>query len=461
MSFSTLGIGVSALTAAARAVELAAHNVANSSVDGFTRQRLELVASPPQTGPNGVRGGGQRGTGVSIVSINRLRSALADVAVRGEASAAGLAGAKSEVLDRAQGVLGAYGDGVPASLSKLFVAFDQLALNPTDPAVRQIAIDGAATLANGLKDAALELHQIRSDATAQSTASLDEVNGLSQEVADLNRRISEAVVVGQQPNDLLDRRDVVLDRLASTAGVVSRTRDDAMVDVTLNGVSLVRGVKATAVQLTLAPPAAPAQGSDHVFTLEGNPVTLGGSLGGRAEALRVDLRDFETKLNTITAAITTAVNTQHRAGVDVAGVAGGDLFTGTTARDVRVAAGITPKRLAASATPVPPATFALYNGENALELARLRSPAAGLTDALNGLAATLGSRAAGAARTASAAEAGLDGVREQRNTAHGVSIDEEMIDLVRFQHAYDAAARVISVADGMLDTLINRMGAGR
>ena len=467
MSFSTLGIGVSALTAASRAVELAAHNVANSSVDGYTRQRLEVVAAPPNPGVEGQRGGGQRGNGVSIVSLSRLRSALADVAVRGEASTAGQAGAKAEVLSRAEGILGPYGSGVPASLSMLFKTFDQLALQPADPAVRQIVLDAAATLAGGLKDAATGLAQIRDDATAQSIAAVSVVNGLSTEVADLNRRISEAVSVGQQPNDLLDRRDVALDKLSSLTGTTSRLRDDSMVDVTLNGIALVRGADAQPLTFGLAPATPPSVGADHVFQVGGNSITLAGSLGGRASALRVDLRDFETLLNDVTVDIARRVNDQHRAGLDMAGAAGTNLFTGanggpvTTAGGLQVADGMTTAKVAASGPQPGPAPFSPYNGENGLQLARLRDPATGLTDKLNAFASTLGSRAAAANRTAGAAEAGLDGVREQRNTAHGVSVDEEMISLVKFQHAYDAAARVISIADGMLDTLINRMGAGR
>ena len=113
MPFSTLSIGASALSAAQRAVETAAHDGANSTVEGYTRQRVALAASQPGAGSAGVRGSGMRGTGAQVVAIERLRSALGDLAVRAEAGTAGSSGARAAVLDRAQGILGPYADGLP------------------------------------------------------------------------------------------------------------------------------------------------------------------------------------------------------------------------------------------------------------------------------------------------------------------------------------------------------------
>jgi len=462
MSFSTLSIGVSALTAAQRAVETAAHNVANSAVEGYTRQRLAVTAAPPAVGTAGMRGSGMLGTGVQVVSVDRLRSALADVAVRGQASSAGTAGARAEVLGRAEGILGAYGTGLPGALSKLWGAFDQLHRTPSTPAARQLALDAAADVADGLRAAAGELDQIRSDALSGMQSQVAEVNAAGQEIAQLNREIADALVGGQQPNDLLDRRDLALDRLATLSGATSRVRPDGMVDVSIGGEVLVRGTSATALVLSQAAPPEGASGADPVLTLGDRQVAVGGALGGGVAVLTGDLREFETELDAVAAAVASAVNAQQGAGYDLEGAAGQPLFVGTRARDLAVSETMTPGGLAASATQVSGGNP--LDGENALQLAKLREPGSdgvSLDDRLTALAAVLGSRAASANRTAESTEAGLDGVREQRNAANGVSVDEEMVDLVKFQHAYDAAARVISIADAMLDTIINGLGAGR
>jgi len=462
MSFSTLSIGASALAASQRAVETAAHNVANSTVEGYTRQRLSVTSSAPAAGTAGMRGSGMLGTGVSIVSIDRLRSALADVAVRSEASTAGTAGARAEVLSRAEDVLGPYGSGLPDSLSKLWSSFEQLQRTPSTPAARQLALDAAATVADGFRDAAGQLDQIRSDALAGMQTQVTDVNAAASEIAGLNRQIADALVGGQQPNDLLDRRDLALDRLATLAGATSRVRADGMVDVSIGTEVLVRGTTTSELALTHTAPPDGASGADPVLTLGGRPATPGGALAGGTAVLTTDLRQFESELDAVASAIGTAVNAQQAAGFDATGQAGQPLFTGTRAREFAVSATMTPSGLAASATQV--AGGSPHDGENALLLARLRDPGSdgvSLDDRLNGLAATLGSRAASAVRAADAADAGLNGVVEQRSAANGVSVDEEMIDLVKFQHAYDAAARVISIADGMLDTIINGLGAGR
>lgn len=455
MSFSTLGIGASALATAQRAVETAAHNVANSTVDGYTRQRLSITASPPSAGTVGQRGSGMVGTGVTVVSVDRLRSQLADLAYRGQASVADGAGARAEVLDRAQAILGPYAGGLSSSLDGLWSSFDTLALSPAGAAPRQLALDAATRVAQGVQDAAGQLDQIRGDALVQVDAAVTEVNTTAREVADMNRQIADAIVGGQAPNDLLDRRDRALDSLATLAGATVRTQPDGMVDVSIGGRVIVRGDRTTELVADREPPPAGGAGADVTLSVDGRSTVAGGSLGGRVVVLATDLRQVEARLGAFATDLRDRVNAQHAQGYDKSGAAGTAVFTGTGARDLAIAADLTPDRLAAAAG----SAAEPYDGENALALARLRSSPLG--DTLTELAASLGSRAAGAARGADAADAGLDSVTQQRSAADGVSVDEEMVDLVKYQHAYDAAARVISTADGMLDVLINRMGAGR
>lgn len=451
MSFGSLQIGVSALTTAQRAVETAAHNVANSAIPGYTRQRLAITAGTPAAGVAGAAGTGMVGTGVQVVAIDRLRDALADVAVRGEAASAGAALGRAEVLDRAQGILGGYGSGVPDAMSKLWASFDQLALSPADPAARQLVVDAASTFAEGIRTAADSLDRLRNDVNSELQGVVVEINSIAAEVADLNRRIADAVTTSQAPNDLLDRRDLALDRLAEISGATVRPSVNGMVDVSLGGATLVRGVATEPLVMTNAP----------AFTLEGRPAALGGELAGRVSALTTDLVQFGQLLDDVALAVGDAVNAQHALGYTTGGAAGGPVFSGATAREFALAPGLTPAGLAVAASPA----ASPFDGENALALARLRAadPVTGVSlgDRVHGLAATLGSRAATAARTADAALSGFASVRDAREARNGVSVDEELIELVKFQHAYDAAARVISIADGMLDTLINRTGAGR
>ena len=328
--------------------------------------------------------------------------------------------------------------------------------------MRQATLDAAAQVAGGLNDAASQLARIRSDNTAQLGDEAVEVNGLTRSVAELNDSIAAALAAGQAPNDLLDTRDLALDRLAALAGATSTRHDNGVVDVTIGGRPVVTGSSSVEVTLTSTPPPAGSVGDDPVLQVGGTTVVTGGSMGGRVRVATTDLRDIERQLDDVATTIQSTVNDQHAQGYDLHGNAGGPVFVGSSARDIAVDPALTPDRLAASGRQVVGGNA--LDGENANALAALRQAGPGgvsLGDRLVGLATTLGSRAGDAARSADAADASLSGLTEQRSAADGVSLDEEMVDLVRFQHSYDAASRVISIADGMLDTLINRMGAGR
>ncbi len=479
MSFDILKTGASALTAAQRAVETAAHNAANSTSPGYTRQRVTTGATVPTQGIDGVPGTGHRGTGVEVLSIERMRDVLGDLAVRAEEGAAGAAQVRAEVLDRAQGILGVYGSGVSESLSKMFAAFDQLALTPNTPAARQLVLEQAQSFANGLNEAASTLDRIRSDASAQAGAEATQVNDLAAEVANLNKHIVAALNGGQSPNDLLDRRDLLLDDLSRLTGATVRQGSNGAIDVRVGGSILVQG--ATAIPVELKKP----QGSnDLALLMQGQPVKAGGQVGARLEVLAKDLRTIEAQLDDVAKAVAKGVNQVHRAGYYAEGKKDQGFFAGhptpdvITAANLRLDPSLTVDRLAVAVVGEPgeATTFSPLNGENALRLADLRRTGIGLEQVvggkpvtvtsspgewLNRVTSTLASGASAALAAAETTEISVTSLRAQRESAHGVSIDEEMIELVKFQHSYDAAARVISIADEMLNTLINGMGAGR
>lgn len=445
MSFSVLGIGLSGVQAAQRAVENAAHNVANAATDGYTRQRVSLVAARPMPGQPG-----QRGSGVVAVDVSRLRDALADLAYRSETAAGGAWSARAQVLHRAQQVLGPYGEGAPAAVAKFWAAWQQLSTDPTGTASRQGVLDAGAALASTLNSAAASLDRLGQDVGARVDAGVAEANALTSQVARLNAAISDATTAGQTPNDLLDERDRTLDRLVTLTGATVREADDGRVDVYVGSRAVVRGE-------TTAPLSAVRTGGvTTVIHADGAPAAAGGELGGYVDTLVRVLPSFTADLDAVAAGVASAVNAAHANGFDLDGAAGAAFFTGTTARDLAVAP-LTTRQVAASAS------GAANDGNNALALAQLRtSPAVGgvsVGDAVHALAGRLGAEAAHAAASAHAAGLVVTAVAQQRAESNGVSVNEEMADLVRYQRAYEAAARVVTVADELLERLINGLGA--
>ncbi len=166
MSFNTIRIGASSLYAAQRATEVAAHNVANASSPGYTKQRLQVTNAVPTAGTPGMRGDGMRGTGVAVLSIDRMRDLLAALSYRAEAGAAGAADARAAVLDRAQSVLGEYSDGAAKDLDDFFQAWQTLATQPDVPAARSGVLATGRKLAESLGTAAQRLDQLSADIDA-------------------------------------------------------------------------------------------------------------------------------------------------------------------------------------------------------------------------------------------------------------------------------------------------------
>jgi flagellar hook-associated protein 1 FlgK len=465
VSFSSLRIGASALSVAQRAMETTSHNVANAGVDGYTRQRVELTAARPTPGTAGSRGDGMRGAGVTIVAISRLRDQLADIAYRSEAATAGETTARATVLDRMQSGLGPVTGGAPAALSQFYAAWDQLALTPTDPAARAGVMNAGAAVARALREGREQFAEVTGDVSLRVAGAVDEVNNLTTQIATLNRVVLDAVTAGQAPNDLLDQRDRALDRLASLTGATFRIGDNQVADVFLGSRSLVRGPQAVPLAAYQAGGRPDVGFADDVAAGNPLPAAVKGEIGGYVEVTNTTIPSLLAGLDAVAAGLIGAVNARHGAGYGLDGSTGTPFFAGSTAADIELSPGLTTDKVAAGAT------AARNDGNNALALAALRSDPGAVTntdgstssvgDALRAFAGRLGAAAAGAFQAAEASVASAESAAKNRSAASGVNLDEEMVDLLKYQHGYEAAARVVSIADGMLDTLINRMGAGR
>lgn len=453
MSFSTLGIGASSLYAAQRAAEIAAHNVANANTPGYTKQRLTTQTAIPTPGTAGVKGDGMRGNGVQVLAIDRLRDQLSDLSFRGDAASSGAADARAEVLGRVEGVLGNYPDGASEALNRFFAAFEQLNRTPQDPAARANVMSSGREVAASLGTAVSQLSQVSEDVGLRMRTSTEEVNALAESISGLNLAISDALTRQQSPNDLMDQRDSALDRLATLAGATARQGQNGQVDVYVGNSVLVSGVSTRPLTVTQT-----SAGFGVAFT--DGPAVVGGELGAYSRAVSVDLPAMAAQIKDVAGQLADGVNALHRGGYSLngdpaLGPDGGDFYTVLPDGLIAVRADLTENGIAASAA------GARTDGNNALALAGLRDGTPSMGDLLRGVNSRIGAAVATANRDAKTATAALSGADQRRASANGVNVDEEMIDLVKFQAQYQAAARVISMADGFFDTIINRMGAGR
>ena len=446
----SLYTALSGLQAARVRMEVASNNIANVATEGYTRQRADLVPRERYQAPYGAVG-----SGVTIAGITRMRDNFLDATLRSGADLSARSSVRAELLGRAETILAEPDEGITGPLADLWSSFEDLATNPTNGGSRASVLASLDDVAGRIREISSSWDRLAGDVRLRMADQLDSVNDALVEIADLNRAIVTSSDGNGRPNDLLDRRDAVADSLARSIGATTFNLPDGTVKVSLGGVSLADGVTTTTLTL----------GSDGIVrTTSGIELTPGGEIGGFHDFLTTDLSGIRADLDGFAEDLANALNTTHQAGWVSATEAGGPLlqFTpGAAAASLRSA--ITdPAKLALSSTQGPP--FPAFDVGNMQALAGLRTAltAGGGTATLGataaGIAVRVGSAAANATRSAQSQLAIASAAEMARQSGHGVSLDEEMTDLMGAQHAYDAAARIMTTIDQMLDTLINRTG---
>ncbi|HSK96879.1 MAG TPA: flagellar hook-associated protein FlgK [Euzebyales bacterium] len=450
--FEGLQIALTGVRAGQVGLDTAANNIANANAPGYTRQRVNLTSLAPW---NSV--GGPIGMGVDINGITRLREGFLDSRARVTGAASAHAQARADLLTQTEALLGEPDAGIQQAMLGVFDAFDDLALDPSNMALRDNTIAAFDALGGRIRSVATTWSQLAEDAQTQLDSALVEANQLLARVDSLNRDISAA---GANPsNTALDARDLLLDELSSSLGVTIEVRGNGMVDVVLDGQRLVDSATSTVRTLS-------RDATLGVVVNGTTPVTPGGEVGGLNTFVTTDLPALRGDLDQLAFDIRDAVNAVNASGSapDAGGVTWTDggpaLLAATSAADFGVAAGITGEDLATAAL----GNHALHDATNVLRFAALRDgnpPGLGappLDERLRTLVVGLGNTTMDATARATTEQALHANATAARQSGHGVNLDEEMISLVQHQRALEAASRAMSAIDEALDILINRTG---
>jgi flagellar hook-associated protein 1 FlgK len=447
--FISLYTAFSGLTAAQAGINTTSHNIANAATEGFTRQRIDLTSRMPFHQRFGLTG-----QGVDVQQITRVRIAGLDMQVRTSASAQGRLDVLSNLLAGTEALMGEPNEGITAGMSGLWAALDELSLDPPNSAARRNVISALEFLSTNVRNVAQKWEVEADSASSLLSDYVEETNNMLHEVAELNRLILGTSHDNGMPNDLLDQRDMLLDELANIAGVTVTTMDNGAARVSLDGLSLVSDTMVSPLAYDV---------THNVTHSSGAQVSVGGELSGFQSYLQNELPGFQTRLNTFVAELATALNDQHALGFAPDGTAGGDLLTftpGSEARSLTVVV-TDPSQIAAAGSGAPVAD---YDGVNIEALSALRHALAAeggtvnLDDSIRSLVSFVGELTSAAAYGSQSQTAMTAAAENARMNAHGVSIDEEMVNLITYQRAYEAAARVMTAVDESLDTLINRTG---
>jgi len=322
-----LSTSVSGLLAFQRAIDATSQNISNVSTPGYSRQRVDLAARPAQQYANG-----WVGNGVQVNTTARVYDDTLADQVRVSSSSFSSLDSYTTFMNRVNDMFSNTTTGLTPSLQKFANAMQDVANNPTNSSSRQVMLSEANGLTDRLQSYNTQLTELSKQIETSISGEASEITTLSKGIADLNDQISAAYArANQPPNDLLDQRDQLLDKLSTHVDITTVKQSDGAVNVFVgSGQPLVVGKEASSIVATTDP----FDATRHTIGLKGpggTPVDItasitGGSLGGTM-AFRSEVLDpTRNALGRISVVLTDTINDQHHAGIDLNGNAGTDLF---------------------------------------------------------------------------------------------------------------------------------------
>lgn len=457
--FGTITAALSALQADRNALQVTGQNIANSSTDGYTRQRAVFQAVGGSVIPAMYARSDGIGSGVDISGVQRLQDAFLEQRANAEnATLANLQGAQ----DTFANIENAFGEpgssGLQSLLSSYWNSWDDVANNPADSAARTSLIGAGQSVATALNTASGSLSAQWTSSRESLQAAVEHVNATAANVAALNKAIVAATAAGNSPNDLMDQRDLLIRDLATSLGVTTRANANGSTDVLLGGSSLVSGSDTR--QLVLTGATALDQAGTTPVSLSwsdtGQPAyPTSGQAGALLTALNGTLPSYSSQLDAVAKQLATSVNAGQAGGYDLNGNPGTPFFDPAKLTAGSITVVLTdPALVAASAQPPTAPGQPSYDGSNAQAMANMSGTGADAT--YRTLIVTLGAASRGTQQQVTTQQGVAQQVTQARDSAAGVDLDEEQTNLITYQHAYEAAARFLSVVDSVLDTLINK-----
>ncbi|MFL0364978.1 flagellar hook-associated protein FlgK [Pseudobacillus sp. 179-B 2D1 NHS] len=516
------------------AISVTGHNISNANTPGYTRQRVNFQQTEPYPAPgmNRPQIPGQMGTGVEAGSIQRVREGFLDTQYRGENNKLGYWQSKTEALSKMEDILNEPStNGLSAVMGQFWQSLQDLSVNPENEGARSVVLQRGQAVADTFHYLSSSISAIKNDIGNQISVTVKEVNSILEQIASLNKQISEIEPHGYLPNDLYDERDRLVDQLSQhmnikvekvpTGGnalkIAEGTYKISLVNTNGDDVSLIDGSKFNQIGVEggtdsdgdgiLDQPGGPLTNFEVLEPVEGAPKTFttvksisitdfsqgklkalsesyGYEDGGVVKGLYPDMLD---NLDKMAYTFGKLFNEVHGQGYTLAGKAPEadkkDFFTldgdykGAAAK-IKLNENITSKDILASSV-----EGNAGDGKNAINLANLKSfilseseiklegggtikpgelgleiTSGTIQSFYEGIIGRLGVDAQQAIRMTKNSAVLAQSVETNRQSISSVSLDEEMTDLIKFQHAYNAAARNITVVDEMLDKIINGMG---
>lgn len=418
----TLHSAASGMTANQTAIQTTSHNITNLNTPGYTRQRVEQKASRPysQIGYNSSMGPGQLGTGVQVTDITRIRNTFYDFQFRSESHSYGEISVRYDYYKNIENIFNEPSDNaISSSLNKFFNGWHELSKDPNNIGAKNIVIENGKFLANNISQSYSKLEKLKENIDKQTSDMLNDVNSMLGSLKELEENIKIVQATGKSPNDLMDERDRILDDLSFKLNIQN---DD---------------VKAAI--------------SDGKVTLdELEKIDASGEISGALKMAK-ELDSYMNDLKTLAKGIADSVNNIYNDGLGADDVK--DLFVFD--EDKNPMLGINEELLNDSSKlqMTTDKALKLFNLKD--EKVNINGKDITINNYYNSIIEKLGHATQNVVREEKNQSQLMLSIDNSRLSVSGVSMDEEMINLIQFQHAYNASAKVISTIDSLLDVVVN------
>jgi flagellar hook-associated protein 1 FlgK len=438
------------------AMNVAGQNVANAETEGYSRRRVELSAVEMSRGTTFNAANGLLGGGVAVTGYQRVRDSMLDHARWEARGTLNYAREQERVMYAVEAMFPGGPGSLDESIDQMWNGWSDLADHPTDVGVRLSLRGRADAVVSKLNTLDLGLDRLQRESELTLADRVDEANTLLNTVATLNVQIAHATHAGSEDFAAMDQRDRALGRISELVPARFEEQEDGSTSVYIRSLQVIQQGHVDELELD-------ATGATPEVTLHGSKLSFPsgldtGEIGALLGPVITGISEARDKLDEIAATLVSQVNAIHSVGYGTDGSTGNDFFdaTGITAGTIAVSSDIAePQSIAASGD-----ATAIGDNSNALAIHDIRyaSVMQGNTqtigdfsvDIVSGIGASVSAaqaRAVGAESTVAGLDALAEGVSK-------VSIDDEMVGLIKLQQAYAASARVLATAESMFDTLL-------
>ncbi len=460
---AALNAGKTSIQVNQKTIEVIGNNISNMNTPGYSDQSVQLTPVPTLT-----FGDFFIGQGVKVTDVLRAHDDFVTNQLQNKSVSLGYANGQTDALTQLEGVFNVTDNNISTNINNFFDAWQQLTTNPSDLTLRSSVLQQGGVLATSFNNASNDLDTITGNLNTTLTSDISSLNSKISQIADLNQQIYTTELNGQTNNSARDQRDLLAQQLAQSLGVNTYTDNRGMLAVQLpGGLPLVQGTTAMSLQ-------ADTSGSNVTLQLNAAGTVRNldiNSIGGQLQGLLVirdqTIPEAKNELDTLAYQISTQVNTQHAAGAGLDSSTGLDFFNDPGASSVDAARNMSvtltdPNQLAAAAAPTPPATVAPGDNRNALIIGDLGSSyLINGTDTFDSYYANITSRIGlAASQNSLAVTSSQDAVNQLQNlrdSVAGVSLENEMINMIQYQRGFQSSAKFLSTVNDMMNTLITSL----